>query len=578
MSKATRIKQTKEENKQRVKDFLRWKNDPIAFIEECCYLPEAGEDKKVKLYDPQKRIIRSFYEDHYLILLKSRQIGMSTLCKLVAAHLTIFYDNVKVGVLSKDREASSSFCRDVQSFISKIKPSWVVPKFTLEQAKQYKFSNGSSLVSAGVAAAKPDATFRSETLTVLFLDEAAFIDKIGDVWTSVGPALSKAQQVAENNGVPYGTIVLSTPNGITGRGQWYYQSWNSAVQEPDGLWKAHKIHWSEIDDFAKDPEWIKKQHRIQNNDPRKIAQELELKFISSGDTVFSEEVQIALQEVTKELPKDRITLPEGGELWRFSSYNINDFFLIAVDPASGTGADFSAVQVINYETMEQIMEYKGKIPLSSFANVVKTIARMIPNNSIIVENTGGYGSSILISLMEDTKHSYNVFEGTISSGKTETTKPGLSTNAKTRKLYLDALFEIVNTDPTIIKSNRLADELLSLTNKNGRIEAQSGFHDDLALAYSFVCYVRQYERKHMPLINSEDREMMAKSVEYISKLNSTDMYTDIDEIKDLDHLNSIILKNIKTNLINNKKASYNMIEEVYGKNVMETLKMLNTSG
>jgi hypothetical protein len=70
---------------------------------------------------------------------------------------------------------------------------------------------------------------------------------------------------------------------------------------------------------------------------------------------------------------------------------------------------------------------------------------------------------------------------------------GLSNNSKTRPLMIDALYSYVVQYPNMIKSKRLAMELIGLIDKNGRIEADSGCHDDLALTLAFCMHVRKYD-------------------------------------------------------------------------------------
>ena len=56
---------------------------------------------------------------------------------------------------------------------------------------------------------------RSEAVSLLIVDEAAFIEQIGEIWAS-------AQQTLATGG---GAIVLSTPYGT---GNWFHKTWVSA--------------------------------------------------------------------------------------------------------------------------------------------------------------------------------------------------------------------------------------------------------------------------------------------------------------------------------------------------------------
>ena len=72
---------------------------------------------------------------------------------------------------------------------------------------------------------------------MLLIDEAAFIDQIGEIWAS-------AQQTLATGG---GAIVLSTPYGT---GNWFHKTWVSAENnQNDFLEHVDKPGpWSEEDD------------------------------------------------------------------------------------------------------------------------------------------------------------------------------------------------------------------------------------------------------------------------------------------------------------------------------------------
>lgn len=89
--------------------YLEYKNDPIKFMEECIHIPTPGGSTLIKLYEPQKRIVESFLKNHDLILLKSRQIGMSTICQAIITYIFTFYKNCVVGIVSRDAAEASDF-------------------------------------------------------------------------------------------------------------------------------------------------------------------------------------------------------------------------------------------------------------------------------------------------------------------------------------------------------------------------------------------------------------------------------------------------------------------------------------
>lgn len=532
--------------------FNEYKRNPIKWMEECVYIPEAGGDTLIKLYEPQKKVIQSFFDKHHLILLKSRQTGFSTISQILIAYLCTFYENVICGLTSRSGDEASDFCRKVQNILTK-QPLYLRPSFTKCSEQSFITATGNQLWSSPVSPSNPAGLFRGKAITLLIVDEAAFIRDIEEAWTAAAMTLSKTQKVAYKKDIPYGTIILSTPNKINGIGKFFYNMWTSAINNEDienRFFSPHRIHWTEIPDFVNDPGWYKSQCDILNNDSRKIAQELELKFISSENSMFSEKVQEELQNKNKE-PEEKIMIAPGVDLWKFKQINPKKFHIIGVDCASAAGHDYSAVQVMEFTTMQQVLELKVKMEPKHFSKHVKTIAQMVPHNIIVVENTGGYGVAVLNELTEDENHDYNVYGNWRGgSGTRKELIPGLNTNIKTRPLIIDALFTTVTEDPTLISSFRLAYELLALTTKsNNKIEADKGFNDDLAMAYGFCCYVRKYEATLLGNIDDLDKTddfkdtiFLQESSSYIAGLNddTSPLKSEYENSEDFGHFKKVL--------------------------------------
>lgn len=520
----------------KAKKYLYYRDNPIKFMEECCYLPQAGGDQLVRLYEPQKKIVADFYKGiNHMVLLKSRQCGFSTLWQLVSVHLCVFYKNVIIGVTSRDGAEASDFCRKTYDVIDKL-PQWIQPGYKWKNIRDFCTTKGTQFRTSAISLANPGSLFRGKSITLLILDEAAHAQKVEDSWVGVAPALSIAQKRAKKNNIPHGTIILSTPNRTTGIGKFFFDMWVGANEGKNGF-KPYKIHWTEIDELKNDPNWYQNQCKFYNNDKRKIAQELDLKFIGSGDTLFPEETQSKLQEI-KDNPKRVLRMAQGGELRIFEEVIPDRFYLIGVDTASSYGADFSAVQVMDYKSMRQVMEYRGKVEPKSFANVVRVIAKIVPKNLIIVENTGGYGLTVLNELDSDEDEIYNLFEEykdikpeTIhknekSKNTVSVRKLGVGTTTKTRPLMIQALYETIVEHTDVVKSERFVNELLSLVDKNGKVQADEGSHDDLCMAYAFCCYVRKFY--HDIIILEEDIEHDYENKQIIQ---------DIQEMNDLPIIN-----------------------------------------
>ena len=117
--------------------------------------------------------------------------------------------------------------------------------------------------------------------------------------------------------------------------------------------------------------------------------------------------------------------------------------------------------------------------------------------------------------------------------------PGLSNNAKTRPLMIDALYSYLTQFPESIRSMRLALELTGLVSKtSGKVEADSGCTDDIALATACCMYVRKYDPPVM--LSSTQHTELSNEMMSIINMNS-DVYSSIE------FNNASIIKNIKQN-------------------------------
>jgi phage FluMu gp28-like protein len=134
----------------------------------------------------------------YNIILKSRQLGISTLVAGYALWLCIFNADKNVLVIATKQEVAKTLVTKVREMYDCL-PMWIKRNsLTTEHNKlSIRFKNGSQIKAES---SSPDAG-RSLSLSLLVLDEAAFITDISRIWTA-------AQQTLATGGK---CVMLSTP-------------------------------------------------------------------------------------------------------------------------------------------------------------------------------------------------------------------------------------------------------------------------------------------------------------------------------------------------------------------------------
>lgn len=171
------------------------------------------------LYPFQEGTLKQFLTHKYNIINKSRQMGISTLVAAYALIKMIFHENYKVLVIATNQEVAKNMVSKVKVAYRNL-PTWLRPKAIDNNKLQLTFDNGSSIKAV---ASSPTAG-RSEALSLLIIDEAAFIDQIDEIWASSQMTLATGGDA----------ILLSTPNGVDNL---FHKLWVDAEshQAPEGL-------------------------------------------------------------------------------------------------------------------------------------------------------------------------------------------------------------------------------------------------------------------------------------------------------------------------------------------------------
>jgi len=515
-----------------VAEFLKCRSNFDYFCKHYVYLELPGKDVLFTPYQKQTELIDTIELTKFVLVLKSRQIGISTVIQAYSAWLTIFFDNVVIGLISKDGAEATDFARVIRGMVEKL-PDWMKPPggllgrgFAKRTERSFILTNGSKVYASPVNPNAPDKTLRGKALTFLVIDEAAFVNHISSAWTSMVPALSTNQMQARKAGIPFGTIVLSTPNKTVGIGQWYFERYMKAIAHDD-IFTPFVIHWKMIPELAEDETWYSTQCALFDNDAKRIAQELELKFLPTEGSFFEADTVEAMQASALE-PIEKIKI-FNGEVWKFANSIPGRYYIIGVDTAPEHGTDKSAISVWDYETLEQVWEYQGKCKVLDFVKVCKVAATEYPG--LIVVESNSYGNQV-VEHLNASEYSHMLYKE--KRGK-NTFLPGLSTNSKTRPLMIDALYSYLTQYPTSVKSQRLALELTGLVSKSsGKVEADAGCTDDIALSAACCMYVRKYDPPVM--IDSTRFGSLSNEMSSIVDMNTDETRVGFDNIDIMKHV------------------------------------------
>ena len=320
----------KQNLKQIIKsEYTRCAKDPIYFMKKYCMIQHPTRGKiHFNLYPFQERSLDEFKKYDYNIILKSRQLGISTLTAGYSLWSMIFNQDFNVLVIATKQEVAKNLVTKVR-VMHEFLPSWLKGKTVEDNKLSLRFANGSQIKAVSAAG---DAG-RSEALSLLVLDEAAFIDRIDEIWAS-------AQQTLATGGR---AIILSTPNGT---GNFFHKTWVKAEAD-ENKFNTIRLHWSVHPE--RDQTWRDDQDSLLG--PKMAAQECDCDFISSGHTVVDGTLLQWFKETYQQEPSERRGM--GGDYWLWVYPDYSKSYMVVADVARGDSSDYSTFHVMETETVQQ---------------------------------------------------------------------------------------------------------------------------------------------------------------------------------------------------------------------------------
>ncbi len=514
------------------------------------------------LFPDQIKLIEDYENFNENIALKYRQAGVSTVTAAWASKRLVFANKnkpEKVLIIANKLDTAVEMANKVRSFTEQW-PQWVGVTFSQEKNSQrhFKLTNGCEVKA--VATSK-DA-LRGYTPTILVFDEAAYIEADGDFWAACMASLSTGGKV----------IVVSTPNGYDAI---YYEIYDQALRNYNEF-KITEMFWYRDPRYTKDLYVVKTKdiiHYLLNKeeytsdlivqlpmdnpydrnleelkdyidqgykpcsswfegmvkklkyDRRKVSQELECNFLGSGDNVFDSELT---QNIAKNMLREPIAKMMGGSLWIFKEPVNNHRYVMGIDVSRGDSEDFSSIQIIDFDEMEQVLEYVGKIPPDSLAEIAYKWGNMY-NAYCVIDLTGGMGVSTARKMQELSYDPGFYIDGVDFNNKWKWDPklndkiPGINFNSK--RVQIIASFEEAVRHGFKVYSSRLYNEMNTFIYINGRPDHQKGHHDDCIMGVSMAVFVAEKSFQSLQKVVNHTKAMINSWATHISEnKNSSEFF------------------------------------------------------
>lgn len=516
--------------------------NPWYFLRECVRIPDQGNTAGIP-YQLNRANLASAWclihgIDNYLVI--PRQIGktQSTLAIIDWAFLfgTTNSEMMFLNMLAERAIENLGRLKDQRDLL----PKYLQFKIAFDdEGNEIKATdnvktlknaaNGNSIVTKPSARSieAAERIGRGSTQVIQYYDEFEFTNCIKTIVEAAGPAFATASENARRNGALYGRVFTSTPGDLdSSAGQealeiieetckWtekFYDMNIDDVKDYIATNSGNNIVYIEYQyqQLGKDETWFNKVCSLLNNNKLKIQREIFLQRIhGSSQSPYELEDLQALEEHRGKI-REEIFINKIFKLDVYEPLVKNQIYFIGVDVASGYGADNSAVTVFDPYKMKTVAEFKssniGVKALIKFLYIL--VKKYLPASILAIERN--HNGEAVLDHLRDTDIRGNIYfdnskdptadldEKLDKSGflQIEAAKRklyGIWTGQKSRELMYGLLDTFIKEHKESFVGNNIISDIMKLVRtKTGKIEAQTGFHDDSIMSFLMCLYLYYY--------------------------------------------------------------------------------------
>jgi hypothetical protein len=488
-----------------------------------------------KMNSVQQEIARYLPHWHKFLILKARQMGVSTLFLLWHLDATLFTPNTSTAIIAHRRDSLKYLFRIIRLAYRTCPDAiqladgriWRKPVASFDTANELYFKDLDSTIYVALEV-------RSDTVHRCHVSEAHHIKDAENVLAATMGAL-----------VPGGVLTMETT--ANGMGGVFYDLWNEAeAGESDFMplfygYQFHEDYRMPVPkDFTLTPEEEKYMavpgmhlealswRRMKMREPgmrelfkQEFPANAQEAFLTSGRSPFDRE------KVEDWVIRAPIESQMEGRLLYWIKPIKDRRYIVAVDCASGAGeerqdggkdngTDYSAIMVIDCETLQLAARFRGKWPYPKLHHIVYKLGREYNDGYIAIESEG-HGLTVINNLVENLHiedepypqwmiHTTTVVD---KKSKQPMQKWGWITSGKTKPLIIDHLSGLVDEEDLKIYDKIVQSEFMRfIINEKGQYEAMEGFHDDTVLACAIGYYLipdalragrRAFSRDELPV-------------------------------------------------------------------------------
>lgn len=494
-----------------IEKLKRIMSSPILWGETFCkVVNKKGKTVTFKMNPQQRELVEGLSK--YNIVLKSRQLGITTISCCLSLYYAITKPNSHCMLISYSLDSASTIFDKLKTMYDSL-PNGIRPKEIANNRSSLKFSNGSKITVTTLGSKE---LARGSSLQFVHISEVAFAKQ---------ELVSKQLLAIEQALLPDSKLIIeSTANGLNE----FYNIWQKA-ENGESLYKPFFFSW--IDDkimFAEEYEQFSKRYKsihgaeltIDELEPieqtyynmgaslkqlmwrrLKIANSSEMQFkqeypatpieafITTGNNIFDTEKVVQQYNERKSIEKltDILSLPTALKpyirtylkVWEEPQRGMK--YYVGVDSAEGVGQDSSVIDIYNQDAVQVAQFRSNKIQAYNIASICNEIGLWYNRALLIVEkaSTGG----VILDRLRNMYHYKNLYKHKDYDQKGKMVKKiGWKTTLKTKPLLINDFAEWFHNNDIFIRSADTLNEMKTYVYDGSSTNAESGKHDDTVIA------------------------------------------------------------------------------------------------
>ncbi len=427
-----------------------------------------------------EQILVSFLTKRFISILKARQIWLSTTISAYVLWFAIFHEGANILLYSKGQLEARELLDKSKRIYDQL-PDFLKPKTGLESREEISFPVVKSYIRALPSTETAGIGY---TASIIVWDEHAEHEYARQNYLHSKPTIDKAGQCiscfTENAWDKSNLATELFEGALEGKNGWYpiFFPYNIIEGRDEKWYEGVKNSIPEGELSGLTPELY-----MLKNYPRSIEEAL---AVPQTVAAFSKDVLKSMAEEAAKQPK--ITVKRDGIDYRYINiyrdFHLGDFYVAASDISLGVGRDYQATVIMNARTGVIVADIlDNTINEETFAMLSLQLLDVY-NNPKWWPEFNLYGRRVI-----DIARSNNYRNLGYRDAKRE--KPGFITDEKTRMDLFSSLIPAINNyQITIFNPLGISQfgSIIKNADKQGRIEARSGGHDDYPIAVG-ICWL-----------------------------------------------------------------------------------------